>query len=643
MLISCLLVGLLAVLQLLASLGIGLGVGRFVSRWFGRSRPVLTSFYLILGLIIYLWIVLGIMCLGGSWGLATFAPIVFAVLFCRIPLSELGAKLRVKLTPQFLIWVVVVCGLGATILSGTDGYKTIWSNVRFDVPLHLDIIYSFVFGENFPPEYFFFAGKSLSYPFFVDFWTASAWWISPEPQSLALMFWIQWVTVWMVVYVALSRSSLLVPWLVLLGGGSFARHGVSHAGLMNSGHLWLPFIGSIWMPQRSAMFGVAVLALTVAIFHSYRRHLSLKTRMPLFLCGLITGLSFLVHGHFAMTVLCYMLLVIFLEIVHFDKKRGGGTQWLAYWGTATLVLLIFGSVALGTVQRVELLGVAGLGLGGLSLLVMAAIFLYRSRFDLRYQTATVNILYFLAALGSAVISYGILSDKSCTFSLMNGWFGDSGAHWFVLLTVVLGNFLGVLVILGECWRPSKNRINMAAIVWLVVFFNCFQLAIWRWDQIKIYCALYVTLLTLLPRFREIRMELLFCFGLGLVTLPATVDIAAALIGGKRPVYSQDELNKATKLRELVSPEDIVIDDGRLCSLLSVAGRREYRGLETWLINHGLVKEEDIPVSMTQAGLSCRPPDCPKYILWEGQAVKDWSSLKDRITPTSVPDLYEIHW
>ena len=77
----------------------------------------------------------------------------------------------------YLVFYLVVAILlamvfGRAVFERPDGIYTGFTNNLGDLPLHLQVINSFVQGQNLPPEDPTFAGVRFAYPFLVDFLAA---------------------------------------------------------------------------------------------------------------------------------------------------------------------------------------------------------------------------------------------------------------------------------------------------------------------------------------------------------------------------------------------------------------------------------------------------------------------------------------
>ena len=200
------------------------------------------------------------------------------------------------LSPFFLLWCGVQIAIGYSLFSVDDGGISVsWKNNYGDLAFHLGMISSFVFGDNSDPEYHIFVGERLTYPFFINLWSALWWWIYPKWEFLRIIFVAQWLILWVVFFEFIEgRTHRVLPWCVLLGGGSYLAWGHNSGEMIDHNIPWTVFLTTIWVTQRSALIGVV--ALTSALSLTFVQ--TKQKRSSSLLSGLIFGLSPLIHMHF---------------------------------------------------------------------------------------------------------------------------------------------------------------------------------------------------------------------------------------------------------------------------------------------------------------------------------------------------------
>lgn len=196
-------------------------------------------------------------------------------------------------TTSFLFYAVVAVLLwllfDRVMIETGGGFATGVTNNYGDLPFHLGVITSFVYGNNFPPQDPEFAGVKFTYPFIADFVAAcfvragatlrEALFLENYLLSLALFGvlhrWAQALT-------RARAAALLTPVLVLLGGGLgwwmlFDESRLGGQGIFallgnlphdytimpTGGWRWGNALTSLLIPQRSILLG---LPLAIIVF-----------------------------------------------------------------------------------------------------------------------------------------------------------------------------------------------------------------------------------------------------------------------------------------------------------------------------------------------------------------------------------------
>ena len=124
------------------------------------------------------------------------------------------------------IAILLAMVFGRAVFERPDGIYTGVTNNLGDLPLHLQVINSFVQGHNLPPEDPTFAGVRFAYPFLVDFLAAMlvragagvifAMWL--QNMVLAMAF-IGVLHYWTILLTRNRLAGVIAPLLVLFNGG----------------------------------------------------------------------------------------------------------------------------------------------------------------------------------------------------------------------------------------------------------------------------------------------------------------------------------------------------------------------------------------------------------------------------------------
>ena len=177
----------------------------------------------------------------------------------------------------FLFYAVVAIVLwkvfSRAVIEDSTGISTGLLNNYGDLPFHLSVITSFVFGNNFPPEDPTYAGVRFTYPFISDF--VSAMFVRcgadlresmfVENYILGLSF-VGLVHRWGLVMLRDRLAAIITPLLVLLNGGLGWTQLFTKAGT-NEGGLWgvlmdLPPSFTV-VPETTWRWGNAISALLI--------------------------------------------------------------------------------------------------------------------------------------------------------------------------------------------------------------------------------------------------------------------------------------------------------------------------------------------------------------------------------------------
>ena len=184
-----------------------------------------------------------------------------------------------------LLWLV----FDRAMYERADGIYTGFTNNLGDLPFHLQVITSFAYGQNFPPEHPVFAGTGFAYPYLADFLAAMFVCAGAslrdsmliENMVLAIAF-VGVLHRWVLELTRDRVAALISPVLVLLSGGVgwwllFKDTRDSERGILsiikelphdytimgNTAYRWGNALTTLLVPQRSILFG---LPLAIIIF-----------------------------------------------------------------------------------------------------------------------------------------------------------------------------------------------------------------------------------------------------------------------------------------------------------------------------------------------------------------------------------------
>jgi hypothetical protein len=223
----------------------------------------------------------------------------------------------------------------AGLVAGNVGVYADWA-------AHLTFAGSFAYGANFPPQFPMYPGHWLTYPFMVDFWAATLVPLGAGlTSSLVLTSGLLGLAFPAVAYLAWLRlagsrmvGALAVLLFVLGGGLGFFLLGgdIRRWGLEAVVHLpqlytqepqlnlqWLNPVLAWMLPQRSVLFGYALVPLGLALLWSARAQ---ESALPYAFVGVLAGISPIFHLHAFGTLVA---LAVFWFLLH--PRR----QWVAFF------------------------------------------------------------------------------------------------------------------------------------------------------------------------------------------------------------------------------------------------------------------------------------------------------------------------
>ena len=475
----------------------------------------------------------------------------------------------------FYLFMTVLLGLvfARALFERPEGIYTGLANDLGDLPLHLQVISSFVFGRNFPTEDPTYAGVRFTYPFLSDFLSAmlvkagatirQAMWMQGMALSLAILGLMHHWTV------ALTRSRLagLIATLLLVFSGGLGWWMIfqdvrdSESGLLPLlGQLphdysirsvtifrWGNSLTTLFVPQRSILLG---LPLAILIFHQW--WLSLNS-LPLdsqtqsrrdqeqashrgwamAASGVCAGLLPLIHAHTFIVVLgaAACLAVLF---------KSFWRDWLLFFGIALLVAL-------------------------------------------------PEILWLSHSTGVSAQKY---------LGWQFGWDrGNHNALWFWFVNT--GLFIPLLIA-AIFWRRSGYNIPRRLLMFYLpfsLFFivpNVMRLAPWIWDNIKVLFYWYIASIPLVAYFlahwfkQKSRLRWMAAGLLATLLLAGALDILRVITRTTEYLeFDRNGIATAKLIAQVAPPRAVVLHAPVYNSPVFLTGRRSLLGFPAWMWSRGL--------------------------------------------------------
>jgi hypothetical protein len=546
----------------------------------------------------------------GLSGMAVF----FSTIICCSPLAiltdantlkrferDLGAvSTGVRQLLRFELWAVVYFLFYAAVavilwkvfdravIEDNTGLSTGLLNNFGDLPFHLSVITSFVFGNNFPPEDPTYAGVRFTYPFLSDFVSAvfvrcgadlrESMFI--ENYILALAF-VGLVHRWALVMLRDRLAALITPLIVLLNGGMgwtllFDKAGSNEGGLFGvlmdlppsftvipeTTWRWGNAVSTLLVPQRGFLMGLplAVIAFTqwwIATDKSrpeqtpeqtkktrakskqkdvWQDQLQ-QTRFPLntrrmIAAGVAAGLLPLVHAHSFVVVMAMAGCLALLQI----RWR----EWITFFVVASVIAIP--QLLWSTMHSA----------------VNAGSFF---AWEVGWDHGQENPVYF--------------------------WLKNTGVFIPLLLTAVLLKDGSYIV-------PRRLLIFYLPFTLCFIVPNFLKMAPWIWDNIKVLyywwlasaplVAILLARLWQQGRIRRVIAVVLFVC----VTLAGALDVAGiAMRSIKYQVFDADGLRFAELVKAQTTPRSLIVHAPVHNTPVFLTGRRSLMGYPGHIWTHGL--------------------------------------------------------
>ncbi|HXA84950.1 MAG TPA: hypothetical protein VNZ47_07750 [Candidatus Dormibacteraeota bacterium] len=504
----------------------------------------------------------------------------------------------------FYLAIAILLGMvfGRAVFERPDGIYTGVTNNLGDLPLHLQVINSFVQGHNLPPEDPTFAGVRFAYPFLVDFLAAMlvragagvifAMWL--QNMVLAMAF-IGALHYWTILLTRNRLAGAIAPLLVLFNGGLgwwllfsdtpvdgfFLQLGNlqhDYTIVPNSILRWGNSLTTLFVPQRSILFG---LPLAITIFCQWWLAISQQEDAPP--ANEPTATSALEQRN-----------AVSAKV---SKSRNKRSRKAA------------GAVLQPEPPNFYLRRMLAAGLcAGLLPLIHAHIFLavmaVAACLALIFRSAWRSWLYFFAValIVSApeilwLANTGGVTTRSY-LAWQPGW--DHGQHnivWFWFVNT--GLFIPLLVV-ALLWRRGTFKLPPRLVRFYVPFIFCFivpnmvKVAPWVWDNIKVLFLWYVAsaplVAWLLARWWQGRSFVRWLAPAVLATLVLAGALDVLRVVSEASEYREFDapgIAAASLISAQASPRALVLHAPTYNSPVFLTGRRSLLGYPGWMWSRGL--------------------------------------------------------
>ena len=501
----------------------------------------------------------------------------------------------IPLAALFYVLVAVVLWrvFDRAVIEEPTGLSTGVLNNFGDLPFHISVITSFVFGNNFPPQDPTFAGVKFTYPFITDFISAIFVRCGADLRQSMFMenFAVAFALVgllhrWAWVLLRDRLAAILTPLLVLLNGGFgwvllWYRASANENGLMGllrdlppsftiipeTTWRWGNAISTLLIPQRGILLG---LALAVIVFtqwwlagepatdqsvsnsdstRSGKKSKQKKAKriepqvirgVPIhrmIAAGVIAGLVPLVHAH---TFVVMMTMGACIALLQIALLRREWRDWIGFFVVASVIAL-------------------------------------------------PQMLW--STHGSAV-------DAKEFFEWHLGWDrGKTNPIWFWFINT--GIFIP-LIVTAILWRGKEYLVSRRLLFFYLPFVLCFivpnlmKMAPWVWDNIKVLyywwlasAPLVALLLARLWRRGGWQSGLALLLFVCLIAA-GSLDVAAiALRSTKYQVFDRNGIDFAEQIKQSTEPQALIIHAPVHNTPVFLTGRRSLMGYPGHIWTHGL--------------------------------------------------------
>lgn len=498
-----------------------------------------------------------------------------------------------------ILFFVVTFWIGIGIFSVDHGIKTLWVNNFGDLPMHLGLIMNYVYGEVPLKDYHIFPGEYLSYSVLVDFWSALLLSLYPGLRVLQFIFIFQWSLIWLFSFISLSRNGhKIFPWVVLLSGGTWVQFlanidlfhlteglkGYSHL-LIEKGFPVTDLLTSIWIPQRTSLYGLFTLTVGMSAFSEYflkrkrdERNYRVQSKI-LFQIGALLAISFLANFHMALVGL--------------------------------LIIGMYVAVKLAMEFKIE------------------------KRFVKPFISFVIPALIFTA------IAYLQYAGKASMIKFVSGWMikpeSDFLMH-FVQLWISNITFL-ILPITYFLFRIPRKLSGI--LIFIFILGNFISLSDWPWDNYKLFIGLFVSLLISAgSRYRPRESVALLLF---ISIAPGIYEACKVFILDKEQyIYSDIDVFRAGELQVNTPKNAIIAGKPSHVSPITLAGRKIYYGYPGWLGSHNIDEGSRGAInSNAQELLKCKEThqNCPDFVMVGLISKDDLENMG--FLKTALPYLYKV--
>ena len=606
-------------------------IGNFSLQWF----PFIMAFFMgftkssnIAALILYALIVCGVVVYFQKKAKKTGEPL-FTVEKINWKEEVFTNRIFWLVIPTFVFFCIL---LNSHTLLSRDGAMWTGQCTYGDMNLHLSFITSIANQKTFPPEYSILPGTKLSYPFLCDSISSSIYvfgsslriaYILPMIFAILQAFFGFYLLaeVWLK-----DKAKSCVAWILFFFNGGFGfvyfMNGLvrdpsifkniftefytTPTNYVQQNVRWVNVIADMLLPQRSTLFGWAVLFGILALIY---RAVEKKKTSYFVIAGILGGGLPLIHTHsfMALGLICMVwVLADFYFMVNKEENIGEKRNVLGKY------IVIIGMILMSVLQylpgfqnSIETSGMMfALIIAGVVCIVICYYFyqvIYNGKLNTVLRTWGIFLLIVLVCAVPQLTNWTFKQASNGNFvkGLFN-WSNEGDLYlWFYLKNIGL---MMILTIPSVIYSKKKNFLTVlpAFFIWAITEVVVFQPNIY--DNNKLLFAAYGLLCCIVADFvmnvsRKIR-PLEKTGSIVFVAFILIICSISAVITLGREYHSEYELYSASQVKvceyieENTKEDDIILTNTRVNNAInSLTGRSIVCGSSTFLYYHGLDYED----------------------------------------------------
>lgn len=543
----------------------------------------------------------------------------------------LGAS--VKEVPFF--WIMMVCTFvfflmllaSHSIPMGDNGEIRTGQCTYGDMNIHLGFMTSISQQHTFPPDYSLLPGTKLAYPFLCDSISASVYVFG---ASLRLAYMLPMIVAILQVFLGFyclgkvvlkSKAKAVFAWVLFFFNGGFGfvyffdmlsnnkenftriftEFYETPTNLVGNNVRWVNVIVDMLLPQRSTLFGWAVLFGTLALLY---RAMEEKSVRYFVLAGIYAGALPLIHTHsfLALAMVCVVWVTGYLF-----QMAGGDMERENRIGK---VLVPAGLVVMSLLQVnssfQDNIATTGFLMAGIVVAVAVITILYYL-YKVSSQGHFIEIAKTWGLFLAIVLVLAVPQLMNWTFQQVEGgeslrgyfnWANESDQYiWFYLKNIGLTAIIAIPALI----YAKRKKFFMAApvlFIWPITEFVAFQVNIY--DNNKLLYVGYALLMCLVAdflgdlyvhirKYRKVGSIVLAAIVVVVCTISSVLTMGREFVSGREyELYSSDQIALCEWIEDNTEADSVILTNTRHNNAVSsLTGRNIVCGSSTFLYSHGL--------------------------------------------------------